>query len=187
MKSWLNGASGNAQAKLGASLEKMRQNSNELDPVDYQILWQLQADSRLSMRKLGALVGLSAPAVTERVRRMEEAEVITGYGVKLSQAKLGRHLVAFIAVKDSGRNDAILINWAKQNEGVLECHSVTGVNSCILKVAVSDISALDEILRALIEMGFSCDTSVVLKTSLEGKKLQATPSSAEASESSEAW
>lgn len=139
--------------------------------MDDKILQALQTDSRLSMRELGRRVGLSAPAVTERVRRLEESGVIQGYGVRLTLKTLGRNITAFIGVKDSGRNDPTLIRWATQHAGVLECHSVTGDNSCILKVAVADVAALDTMLGELIDMGFTCSTSIVLSTPLEGKVL----------------
>lgn len=153
----------------------MRQANTKLDDLDHQILDALQLDSRLSMRELGRRVGLSAPAVTERVRRMEEARVILGYGIQVSSEYLGHHLTAFIGVKDSGRKDPDLVHWAEQRSGVLECHSVTGSNSCILKVAVADVAALDHLLGELIQMGFTCDTSIVLSSLLEGRKVETHP------------
>jgi Lrp/AsnC family leucine-responsive transcriptional regulator len=149
----------------------MKQNSHHLDTLDHRILQELQQDSRLSMRELGRRVGLSAPAVTERVRRMEDAGVILGYGVRVAPRPLGRNITAFIGVQDSGRNDPALIRWAAKHDGVLECHSVTGDNSCILKVALPDVGSLETLLGELIGMGFTCDTSIVLSTPLEGKLL----------------
>lgn len=149
----------------------MKQHGGSLDPLDHRILEELQTDSRLSMRELGRRVGLSAPAVTERVRRLEDAGVILGYGVRVAPKPLGRAITAFIGVQDSGRNDPALVRWAKKHDGVLECHSVTGDNSCILKVAVPDVAALEALLSELIAMGFTCDTSIVLSTPLEGKTL----------------
>ncbi|GAA0517545.1 MULTISPECIES: Lrp/AsnC family transcriptional regulator [Deinococcus] len=149
----------------------MRQSGGHLDPLDHSILQELQTDSRLSMRELGRRVGLSAPAVTERVRRLEDAGVILGYGVRVASKPLGRTITAFIGVQDSGRNDPTLVRWATKHDGVLECHSVTGDNSCILKVAVPDVGALENMLTELINMGFTCDTSIVLSTPLEGKLL----------------
>ena len=149
----------------------MRQLGGTLDPLDHRILQELQTDSRLSMRELGRRVGLSAPAVTERVRRLEDGGVILGYGVRVATKPLGRSITAFIGVQDSGRNDPALIRWAGKHDGVLECHSVTGDNSCILKVAVPDVAALEALLGDLIALGFTCDTSIVLSTPLEGKLL----------------
>lgn len=149
----------------------MRPYAPTLDALDCHILEELQADSRLSMRELGRRVGLSAPAVTERVRRLEEGGVILGYGVRVASRSLGRSISAFIGVKDSGKNDPALVRWARERDGVLECHSVTGDNSCILKVSLPDVAALETLLGELIELGFTCDTSIVLSTPLEGKLL----------------
>jgi len=142
-----------------------------LDPLDHRILLELQGDARLSMRELGRRVELSAPAVTERVRRLEETGVILGYGARVASKPLGRSITAFVGVRDSGKRDPELLRWAGLHSGVLECHSVTGDNSCILKVAVPDVQALENLLGELIALGFTCDTSIVLSTPLEGKLL----------------
>ena len=144
----------------------------ELDPMDARILAVLQEDARLSMRELGRRVGLSAPAVTERVRRLEEAKVLLGYHALVSPAALGRGIQAFIGVQESGQRDPQLVQWARGQEGVLEVHSVTGENSCMIKVALRNMSELRGILGELIEMGFTCSTSMVLETLLSGKTLE---------------
>ena len=140
--------------------------------MDVRILAVLQDDARLSMRELGRRVGLSAPAVTERVRRLEEAKVLLGYHALVSPAALGRGIQAFIGVQESGQRDPQLVQWARGQEGVLEVHSVTGENSCMIKVALRDMSELRGVLGELIEMGFTCSTSMVLETLLSGKTLE---------------
>ena len=147
----------------------LKLHGGSLDPLDYRILRELQEDARLSMRELGRRVDLSAPAVTERVRRLEETGVVLGYGARVASKPLGRSITAFVGVQDSGKRDPELVRWAQKHDGVLECHSVTGNNSCILKVAVPDVHALETLLGDLIGMGFTCETSIVLSTPLEGK------------------
>lgn len=149
----------------------MKQHGSALDSLDTRILTELQQDARLSMRELGRRVGLSAPAVTERVRRLEDVGVVLGYGARVAAMPLGRAITAFVGVEDSGRGDPKLIRWARERDGVLECHSVTGENSCILKVAVGSVQALEDLLAELIGMGFTCSTSIVLSTPLAGKLL----------------
>ncbi|WP_425147137.1 Lrp/AsnC family transcriptional regulator [Deinococcus sp.] len=153
----------------------MKLHGGALDALDHQILRELQEDARLSMRELGRRVELSAPAVTERVRRLEETGVILGYGARVASRPLGRAITAFVGVQDSGQRDPELVRWAQGHDGVLECHSVTGDNSCILKVAVPDVRALELLLADLIGMGFTCDTSIVLSTPLESKLLLPPP------------
>lgn len=142
-----------------------------LDDLDSKILAELQRDARLSMRELGRRVPMSAPAVSERVRRLEEAGLIQGYRAVLNPAALGRSIMAFIGVQDSGQRDPMLIKWATQRDGVLECHSVTGENSCILRVAVHDVAELEKLLGELIALGFTCSTSIVLSSPLSGKEI----------------
>jgi Lrp/AsnC family transcriptional regulator, leucine-responsive regulatory protein len=156
-------------AKSPAKLRSMKLHGGSLDPLDYRILRELQEDARLSMRELGRRVDLSAPAVTERVRRLEETGVVLGYGARVASKPLGRSITAFVGVQDSGKRDPELVRWAQKHDSVLECHSVTGNNSCILKVAVPDVHALENLLGELIAMGFTCETSIVLSTPLEGK------------------
>ena len=156
-------------ARWAARLAVMKMHGGSLDPLDYRILRELQEDARLSMRELGRRVELSAPAVTERVRRLEETGVVLGYGARVASKPLGRSITAFVGVQDSGKRDPELVRWAQKHDGVLECHSVTGNNSCILKVAVPDVHALEVLLGDLIGMGFTCETSIVLSTPLEGK------------------
>ncbi len=139
------------------------------DRADRLILSALQQDARLSMRELGRKVGLSAPAVTERVRRLEEEGVISGYSAKLVPARLGRQITAFIGVQDSGQRDPQLIHWSEEHPAVLECHSVTGENSCMLRVAVESVADLETLLSQLIAMGFTCSTSIVLSSPVAGK------------------
>jgi len=75
-------------------------------------------------------------------------------------------------VQESGQRDPQLVQWARGQEGVLEVHSVTGENSCMIKVALRDMSELRGVLGELIEMGFTCSTSMVLETLLSGKTLE---------------
>lgn len=137
--------------------------------MDLSLLREMQRDARLSLRALGRRVGLSAPAVSERVRRLEAAGVILSYGARVSPAALGRGVGAFVGVQDSGSRDPELVEWARGRDGVLECYSVTGENSCVLRVALPDVAALEELLAELIGMGFTCSTSIVLSTPLAGK------------------
>ena len=141
----------------------------KLDATDLNILREVQRDARLSVRELGRRVGLSAPAAGERVRRLEAAGVILSYGARVAPETLGRGLSAFVGVQDSGSRDPELLRWASARDGVLECHSVTGENSCVLRVALPDVAALEGLLAELIGMGFTCSTSIVLSTPLAGK------------------
>ena len=120
-----------------------------LDDINWEILRALQDDARLSYSELGRRVGLSSPAVVERVRRMEEAGIITGYRVELNLEKLGYPIMAFMrVVSPPGQYSNISSSFTTFPE-VLECHRVTGSDDYILKVAVSSVAHLESLIDHL--------------------------------------
>ncbi|MBE9180654.1 Lrp/AsnC family transcriptional regulator [Oculatella sp. LEGE 06141] len=115
----------------------------EVDGISWQILQALQEDARLSYSELGRRVGLSSPAVVERVRRMEEAGIIVGYRAEVNLEKLGLPIMAFMRVASPpGQCASISTSFLKFPE-VLECHRVTGSDDYIVKVAVSSVGHLE--------------------------------------------
>src|SRR4051812_12284289 len=98
------------------------------DAVDWQILAALQADARVSFSELGRQVGLTQPAVAERVRRLEEAGVIVGYRAEVDLGKLGFGLLAFMrcVLRDQRPADSHTLGLIRGMPEVLECHHVTG-------------------------------------------------------------
>lgn len=139
-----------------------------LDDIGWQILVALQEDARLSFSELGRRVGLSAPAVAERVRRLEEAGIIVGYHAELSAGKVGLPLCAFIRMSVFGeaKYGGGMIHLVQQTPEVLECHRVTGGDSYILKVAVSSVEHLEELIDRLTSYG-QPTTSIVLSSPLK--------------------
>jgi len=97
-----------------------------LDDVGWKILHQLQQDARLSFAELGRRVGLSTPAVLERVRRREDTGIILGYHAELDAAKVGMPIMAFIRISVVGELLQRIIGIAANLDEVLECHRVTG-------------------------------------------------------------
>lgn len=133
-----------------------------LDPTAWRILDALQADSRLSFAALGRRVGRSAPAIAERVRRMEEAGIITGYRVELGLEKLFP-MTAIIRVSAPEENCAPLGACVRKLDGVLESHRVTGAERLVLKVVARSVADLDAILGQLSRYGTPI-ASIVLKS-----------------------
>jgi len=133
-----------------------------LDDTAWRILDVLQADSRLSFSALGRRVGLSAPAIAERVRRMEAAGIITGYRVELGLEKLFP-VTAIIRVSAAEENCAPLGACVRQLDGVLESHRVTGTDRLVLKVVARSVADLDAILSQLTRYG-TPTASIVLKS-----------------------
>jgi Lrp/AsnC family transcriptional regulator, leucine-responsive regulatory protein len=119
-----------------------------VDGVDLVLLEMLQRNGRVSQHDLARAVGLSAPAVADRLRKLEERGVITGYTALLNADKLGRGLTAFVFVGVAGsRHFAGFRDRIEDESAVVECHSVTGEASHLLKVKVSSTRALEALLE----------------------------------------
>jgi len=136
-----------------------------LDEIGWKILNELQRDARISFTELGRRVGLSTPAVTERVHKMEEAGIILGYRAQIDPASVGLPILAFINVKVGGENLTHFMELAANHPEVLECHRVTGAESFLIKAAVSSVSHLERLLDALMPY-VATTTSMVLSTAL---------------------
>ena len=157
------------------------QSDKLLDDIGRQILRALQEDARISFSELGRRVGLSSPAVAERVRRMEEGGVIQGYRAMVSYERLGFPITAFIRVSTpaSRMHEADLI--AEKIPEVLECHHLTGTDCLILKVVVSSVGHLEEVINQMGHYG-QTTTSIVLSSPVTSRILE--PAILEASEKS---
>jgi Lrp/AsnC family transcriptional regulator, leucine-responsive regulatory protein len=135
----------------------------KLDSLDIAILRELQDDARRSFAETGKTVGLSATSVAERIRRLEHEGVIEGYQVKLSAAKLGYPVTAFILARPEGA-DVRFIKVARQRSEILACHRVTGEFSFIAHAVVRDVTHLEELLNHLEPVAVHIVTLVVLST-----------------------
>ncbi len=144
-----------------------------LDRIDWKILKELQEDARTSFAELGRRVGLTTPAVIERVRKLEDAEIITGYRVEIDTAKVGLPITAFVRMSISGVDYSHIIEVAQEAKEVLECHRGTGNDSFIMKVAVSDVSHLQMLIDKLTPYGITT-TSIVLSSPVRRRVIEAT-------------
>ena len=135
----------------------------EVDSISRQILRELSEDGRVSFRELGERVGLSAPAVTERVRRLERDGIITGYRAVIDPDAFGFPMHVVVRVHSAGPRakgiDELAVNMAE----VVECHRVTGSESHVMRVRVRDVEHLNEIVEKFWEFGDTI-TSVVTTT-----------------------
>lgn len=135
-----------------------------LDGTGWRILRELQENARITFTELAQRVALTPPAVSERVRRMEEAGIIAGYRVQLDAEKVGLPITAFIRVTTSGGgNCARLGALVRDLPEVLECHRVTGGDSYVMKVVVRSVPALQELIDRLMPYG-EPTTSIVLSS-----------------------
>lgn len=146
------------------------ENQKLLDHVGWQILLALQQDARLSFTELGRQVGLSLPAVAERVRRMEEAGIITGYRAEIDARKIGLTMTAFIRLSTTGSQYPALIELVQQLPEVMECHHLTGADSFIMKVVVVSIAHLESLITRVSSYG-PTTTSIALSSPVTGRHL----------------
>ena len=149
----------------------------ELDAIDIQILALLQEHCKMPLAKIGQRVGLSAPAVIERIKKLEESGVITGYTALLDARKLGCDITAFIGVLTSHpKSIRDVEQQIESRQEVLECHHVTGGYTLLLKVKTANTTTLEELISHLrsIEGVSRTETMVVLSTHTE-RQLQLRP------------
>lgn len=133
-----------------------------LDETDWHLIEALQTDARQSFTALGQAVGLSRPAVAERVRRLEELGVITGYRAVIDLARIGYGITAFTRIRTSSRGDsATLSSILVTMPEVQECFRGTGDDCFIVKIAVESIAHLDAVLEQFRDYGNST-TSIIL-------------------------
>ncbi len=117
-----------------------------LNAKDWLILEELQKNARVSFAELGRLVKMSRPAVTERVKRLEDAGVITGYGLKMDLSKVGLPITAFMRLRGSCNKSMTIFETIPE---IISCDRVTGDDDFIAKLAVSSIAHLEELINRL--------------------------------------
>jgi Lrp/AsnC family transcriptional regulator, leucine-responsive regulatory protein len=153
---------------MESSRYRPRYEPAELDRISWKIIEELQQDARLSWAELGRRVGLTTPAVAERVHRLEEQGVIRGFHADISLERLGLPILIFVRLSMSGSDSAVrtfqtqVLKWME----VLECHRVTGSDSFILKARVVSVEHLENFLDRLGHFG-TTSTSTVLSTPVQ--------------------
>jgi Lrp/AsnC family transcriptional regulator, leucine-responsive regulatory protein len=145
--------------------------SKILDAIDWKILSELQKDARVSYAELGRRINLTTPAVIERIRKLEDAKIITGYRAEVDTTKIGLPITAFIRMSISGVDYSHIIEVAEQSNEVLECHRGTGGDSFILKVAVADVEHLQKLIDKLTPYGITT-TSIVLSSPVKSRVIE---------------
>lgn len=132
-----------------------------LDPTGLKLLRALQEDARLSFSELGRRVNLSTPAVSERVRRMEEAGLIVGYHAVVDAARLGWPITAFIRLFTAAKHYPRFLELAQAMPEVVECYHVTGSEAFVIKARVETVGKLEALIEQLSPFGETA-TAVVL-------------------------
>jgi Lrp/AsnC family leucine-responsive transcriptional regulator len=131
-----------------------------LDDVNRRLLAHLQQDPRLTMSALARLVGMSSPAVTERVQRLERAGIIRGYRLDVDPAALGLPVTAWVRVRPGPRQLTKIADLAAGLPNVSECHRITGEDCFLIKLHAATIESVTETLDKILPYGQTV-TSIV--------------------------
>jgi Lrp/AsnC family leucine-responsive transcriptional regulator len=140
----------------------------KLDSIDCAIVQELQSNARISFAELGRHVGLSTPAVIERVRQLEDSRVILGYRADVDCAKVGLPVKAFIKVTVAGDKLFSFADIARRVPEIIECHRVTGAESYIVQVAVEDVEHMEKVIDSLMPY-VSTNTSLIMASPVHSR------------------
>ena len=154
----------------GIDLMKLGHHDHDLDTIDFQILGLLQQNCKLSWGKIGEEVGLSAPSVIERVKKLEESGIIISYQALLNGRALGLDVTGFIGVLIAQPASIQSVEQrVAELPDVLESHHVTGDYTLLVKVKTQNTQSLEELIRQIrsIEGVARTVTMVVLSTHTE--------------------
>lgn len=144
---------------------------NQIDAIDGRILSELQANGRLTMKALAERVGLSSPAMIERVRRLEDRGIISGYRAIVPPAALGRTVVAYITISVEARQTSVFLEFLRDDPAVVECHRVAGSAAYLLRVLVADMAALEDFADGLARFGGTAAISIVLSSPISWREV----------------
>jgi Lrp/AsnC family transcriptional regulator, leucine-responsive regulatory protein len=139
---------GNMRTRVSSAYE-----NGVLDKINCRLLEELQSDARLSMAELGRRVSLSAPAVGERVQRLEEAGVITGYRVEVDPRAIGFPIGVIVRVRPNARQLHKIPDVARAIREVVECHRITGEDCFSIQLHLRSIDDLEEIIDQFLPYG----------------------------------
>jgi Lrp/AsnC family leucine-responsive transcriptional regulator len=121
-----------------------------LDDIDLKILGLLQSNARIKRNELADKIGLSVPSITDRLHKLESNGIIEGYLTKLNHKYLGKDITAFIfVVSESSTNYKDFVAHIRETPEILECHSITGDGSHILKIRTENTSSLEKLLAKI--------------------------------------
>lgn len=146
----------------------------QIDDHGWALLVALQRDARLSFNALAREVGLSQPAVAERVRRLEEAGILAGYRALVARPRVGLPITAFLRLSCPGDRYQAVATLARDLSAVVDCHHVTGEDCFFLKLAVDSLDGLERVVERFRAHGRAVVT-IALSTVVEGKPVDLPP------------
>lgn len=154
-------------------MKRLRYENGGIDAIDAAILRALAEDARVTMADLARAVGLSAPSVTERVRRLEEAGIVRGYGARIDAGALGLVLAAYIRVRPMPGQLRKTVEVLQELEAVVECDRVTGEDCFIAKAQLRSIEELEALIDRIIP--YAMTNTAIIQSTPVGRRLPPLP------------
>jgi Lrp/AsnC family leucine-responsive transcriptional regulator len=154
-------------------MKRLRYQNGDVDATDVKILRALSEDARITMAELARKAGLSAPSVTERVRRLEEAGIVTGYAARIDPAALGLPLAAYIRIRPMPGQLEKVAELLNRIDAIVECDRVTGEDCFIAKAHVDSMRALEAVIDRIIP--FAMTNTSIIQSSPVARRLPPLP------------
>ncbi len=155
---------------IAGTLASVPTNRREIDATDRNLLRELQVDARLSLAELGRRVGLSPPAVADRLARLEADEVIRGYRAEVDPRALGYALSVMLRIRPAPRELRQVAELARSTPEVTECHRMTGEDCYLVRLHVRDVEHLEAVIDLFAVYG-QTTTSVLQSSPVPGRGL----------------
>lgn len=161
---------------MASNQRNNRRNADGLrvDEIDTRLLNELQSDARLSLAELGRRVGLSSPAVAERLQRLEDDGVIRAYRVEIDPRHLGYSLTAIIRIRPAPGQLRAVADLAEQTSEIAECHRITGDDCYIATANLRDVGHLEEVIDRFALLG-QTTTSIVQSSPVHSRGVALAP------------
>ncbi len=144
---------------------------SSVDKTGINILRELQMNARSTFSEIGRRVGLSSPAVAERVYKMEETGIINGYHADINPSTFGQNIMAFITLTTQPDQYQKIYSFAEKQKEIVECHHISGNESLILKIVSGSISQLNGMVEKLSKFG-ETKTSIVLSSPVKKRIME---------------
>lgn len=149
----------------------LRSEGTGLDAIDAAILRELCADARIPRAELSRRVGLSAPSVADRVRRLEDVGIITGYGARINPARLGYGLTILIRARPLPGEMSNMIEAIQDTPQIIACDRVSGEDCFVARAHVRDVAEMEAVIDRIVPYG-ATNSSVVQSSPVEERLVE---------------
>lgn len=151
--------------------DNLRYEETGLDGIDAAILRELCADARVPRAELSRRVGLSAPSVADRVRRLEDAGIITGYGARINPARLGYGLTILIRARPLPGEMKNMIEAIQETPQIVACDRVSGEDCFVARAHVRDVAEMEAVIDRIVPFG-ATNSSIVQSSPVEERLVE---------------